>query len=148
MKKKDKIVQFNKSGNGNITSRISIPSKWLEKIGVTEEDKTVSTYQFDNGDILITKNFKMEGIMQEELIKEAYNFGIKAKEALKSQKKKDKINYYALNLLRETKNENIDVMHYLLELCLETNIGSEEFFLDIIKGNGLLVQSVVSGLMS
>lgn len=148
MKKKDKIVQFNKSGNGNITSRISIPGKWLEKIGVTGEDKTVSTYQFDNGDILITKNFKMEGIMQEELIKEAYNFGIKAKEALKTQKKKDKINYYALNLLRETKNENIDVMYYLLELCLETNIGSKEFFLDIIKGNGLLVQSVISGLMS
>lgn len=148
MEKKDKTIQFNRAGNGSITPRVSLPASWVEKLGVTEEDKKVSTYQFENGDILISKTFKKEGIMQEELLKEAYNFGVKAKENFIKQKKKGKINIFVLNILRETKNENIDVMNYILELCLELNINSEDFFIEIIKGNKDLAQAIIAGLMS
>lgn len=39
--KKDKIVQFHKSGSGNISTRLSIPASWLAEIGVTEKEKNV-----------------------------------------------------------------------------------------------------------
>ncbi|MDD7411263.1 hypothetical protein [Fusobacterium gastrosuis] len=39
--KKEKIVQFHKSGSGNISTRLSIPASWLAELGITEKEKKV-----------------------------------------------------------------------------------------------------------
>lgn len=39
--KKSKIVQFHKSGSGNISTRLSIPASWLAELGITEKEKKV-----------------------------------------------------------------------------------------------------------
>lgn len=148
MEKKDKSIQFSKSGNGAISPRISIPNSWVEKLGVTEDDKKVTTVQFSDGDILITKNFKQEGFMESKLMKEAYDFGLKAKNEFIKQNKKERIHFYSANILKENQIEKNNVMDYILNICLELHINSEDFFIDIMRGNKLLVQSMIAGLMS
>lgn len=148
MEKKDKTIQLSKSGKGNITPRVSLPESWVKKLGITEDDKKVTTIQFSDGDILITKNFKQEGIMKEKLLKEAYGFGVKVKEKFLKENKKARIHFYSANILQENQKEKNDVMYHLLNMCLEAGIESEDFFLDIIKGDKTLVQSIVAGLMS
>ncbi len=148
MEKKEKIIQFSKSGNGGTSPRISIPSSWIEKLGVTQDDKKVSTFQFENGDILISKNFNEEGIMKTKLMEEAYQFGVNAKTKFIKFNKQDKINFYSAHILQENQKEKNDVMFYILNMCLELDINSKNFFMDILFGDKQLVQSLVSGLMS
>lgn len=40
-KTKKKKVSFNKSGTGGITPKITLPSKWLERMGITEDEREV-----------------------------------------------------------------------------------------------------------
>ncbi len=40
-KVKKKKVSFNKSGTGGITPKITLPAKWLDKMGITEDDREV-----------------------------------------------------------------------------------------------------------
>lgn len=148
MEKKEKIIQFTKAGNGSITPRISLPASWVEKLGVTQENKNILTFQFENGDILISKTFKREGIMEEKLKEEAFNFGVKAKKILIEQNKNKKLNYYITNILKELKTEKLGVMYYILNLCLDSKIDSENFFMNIINGDKNLVTFILMGLMN
>ncbi|WP_294065205.1 hypothetical protein [uncultured Fusobacterium sp.] len=148
MEKKDKSIQFSKSGNGAISPRISIPNSWIEKLGVTEDDKKVTTVQFSNGDILITKDFNQGEIMKTKLMEEAYQFGVNAKTKFIKLNKKDKIHFYSAHILQENQKEKNDVIYYILNMCLDLNINSENFFIDILFGDKQLVQSLISGLMS
>lgn len=51
-------VSFNKSGGtakGNaITNRITIPTKWIKEMNITEDDRDVEL-KFENGKIIIEK---------------------------------------------------------------------------------------------
>lgn len=40
-KTKKKNVSFNKSGTGGITPKITLPKKWLDKMGITEDEREV-----------------------------------------------------------------------------------------------------------
>lgn len=57
-KEKIKKVSFNKSGTGGVTPKLTLPAKWLEDMGVTEEEREVKV-KYKTGDkgkrIIITK---------------------------------------------------------------------------------------------
>ena len=38
MEKRDLNISFYKAGNGGISTRINLPKKWVEKIGVSNEE--------------------------------------------------------------------------------------------------------------
>lgn len=56
-RKKAKVI-FNKSGGtaskGGITNRITIPTTWIRKMGITEEERNV-IIEFDGNTITIEK---------------------------------------------------------------------------------------------
>lgn len=58
MQKKIVKVIFNRSGgtagSGGITNRITIPTKWIKEMGITEEQKEVNI-SFDGEKIMIEK---------------------------------------------------------------------------------------------
>ena len=39
MEKRDLNISFYKAGNGGISTRINLPKKWVEKIGVSNEER-------------------------------------------------------------------------------------------------------------
>lgn len=58
MEEKRARVIFNKSGGtagkGGITNRITIPTKWIKEMGITEEQREVNI-SFDGEKIIIKK---------------------------------------------------------------------------------------------
>lgn len=58
MEEKRARVIFNKSGGtagkGGITNRITIPTKWIKEMGITEEQREVNI-SFDGEKIIIEK---------------------------------------------------------------------------------------------
>ena len=58
MEEKRARVIFNKSGGtagkGGITNRITIPTKWIKEMGITEEQREVNI-SFDGDKIMIEK---------------------------------------------------------------------------------------------
>ena len=41
MEKRDLNISFYKAGNGGISTRINLPKKWVEKIGVSNEERGI-----------------------------------------------------------------------------------------------------------
>lgn len=50
-------VNFNKSGSGSISGRITIPKEILELMDITEEDRDVIII-YKDGDLIIQKDIK------------------------------------------------------------------------------------------
>ena len=56
MEKRDVNISFYKAGNGGISNRITLPKKWVEKIGITPENRAVEiVLDEENNSILIKK---------------------------------------------------------------------------------------------
>lgn len=47
-------VMFNNDGKGNYTNKISLPKTWVERMGVTSEDREVIV-KFEDNKIIIEK---------------------------------------------------------------------------------------------
>lgn len=59
MKKRKLNIQFAKSGSGSRTTRITLPVSFIDKLGVTEDNREVNVI-YVNGKIIITKEeYKM-----------------------------------------------------------------------------------------
>ena len=56
MFKEIKSVNFNKSGSGGVSGRIILPLKWLEGLGISQENNKVSLEL--QGDKIIIKKVK------------------------------------------------------------------------------------------
>ena len=41
MEKRDLNISFYKAGNNGISTKMNLPKKWVEKLGVTPEDRAV-----------------------------------------------------------------------------------------------------------
>lgn len=54
MEKRLLNVSFGKSGNGGMSCRLSIPTKWIKEMQLTEEDREVEVI-FENNIITIKK---------------------------------------------------------------------------------------------
>lgn len=54
MFKKERTVNFNKSGSGSYTPRLSLPINWVRELGITKEDNKVSL-EFEGDKIIIKK---------------------------------------------------------------------------------------------
>ena len=54
-------ISFNKSGGtagkGGITTRVTLPKTWIDKLGITPDDREVNV-SFDGEKILITRQNK------------------------------------------------------------------------------------------
>lgn len=53
MEKRDLNISFYKAGNGGISTKMNLPKKWIEKMGITPEDRGVEVI-FDEEEQTIT----------------------------------------------------------------------------------------------
>lgn len=54
MEKRKLNISFTKSGQGNISTRIILPTSWIKEFGISQEDREVFVYKFDD-EIIIRK---------------------------------------------------------------------------------------------
>lgn len=47
-------ISFGKSGKGSVSCKLSVPTKWVKEMGLTEDDREVEV-MFDNNIITIKK---------------------------------------------------------------------------------------------
>lgn len=55
MEKRDVNISFYKAGNGGISNRITLPKKWVEKIGITPENRAVEIVLDEENDSIVIK---------------------------------------------------------------------------------------------
>lgn len=55
MEKRDVNISFYKAGNGGISNRITLPKKWVEKIGITPDNRAVEIILDKENDSIIIK---------------------------------------------------------------------------------------------
>lgn len=55
MEHRDLKVMFAKSGSGSITTRLAIPKKWANDMGLSPEEREVEVTYTDNKEIIIKK---------------------------------------------------------------------------------------------
>lgn len=112
MEKKKKNVIFNKSGSGNLTTKIAVPMSWLTQMGVSQEDKEVEII-FDGETIIIKKEFQ-EG----REMKNTIEFGKFLQEAMKKKNINNFNTAQKLKLKIEV-NKGFDALNDLMVLCLD-----------------------------
>ena len=56
-------VIFTRGGSGSITTKLAIPKSWMDKIGVTQEDREV-VLEFDGERILVRKMSKTDKLIE------------------------------------------------------------------------------------
>lgn len=54
MKKRKANIMFNKNGNGNLTTRISLPVPWIKDMGLSEANREV-VIEYEDEKITIKK---------------------------------------------------------------------------------------------
>ena len=55
MEKRNLNISFYKAGNGGISNRITLPKKWVEKIGITPDNRAVEIILDEENDSIIIK---------------------------------------------------------------------------------------------
>ncbi len=56
MDKRDLNISFGKSGAGNITPRLTLPKKWIDKMGISQENRQVEVeFNENTNEIIIRK---------------------------------------------------------------------------------------------
>lgn len=56
MKKRELNIAFYKSGSGSISTRITLPKKWIDEMGINPEERKVEVeYNEDTKEITIKK---------------------------------------------------------------------------------------------
>lgn len=55
MEKRDVNISFYKAGNGGTSNRITLPKKWVEKIGITPDNRAVEIILDEENDSIIIK---------------------------------------------------------------------------------------------
>ena len=55
LEKRDVNISFYKAGNGGISNRITLPKKWVEKIGITPDNRAVEIILDEENDSIIIK---------------------------------------------------------------------------------------------
>lgn len=53
MEKRDLNISFYKAGNGGISTKMNLPKKWIEKMGISQNDRGVEVI-FDEEKKIIT----------------------------------------------------------------------------------------------
>ena len=60
MEKRPLRIIFNKSGGSGMTTRLTLPKKWIDEMGITPEKREVNAI-FEDGKIIIQKTKKEQG---------------------------------------------------------------------------------------
>ena len=56
MEKRDLNISFGKSGAGNLTPRLTLPKKWIDKMNITPDERQVEVeFIEETGEIIIRK---------------------------------------------------------------------------------------------
>lgn len=73
MEKRKMKISYNRSGNGGLNPKISLPITFTRELGATEDDREVYIYQIGNKIIISKEDWKMEKALEiilEEIKKE------------------------------------------------------------------------------
>ena len=113
MEKRKINMMFQKGGSGSITTRIAIPKKWVDKIGVTQGEREV-IIEFDGERIVVRKMTDMERLIEridETIEKEQMKSGMSGTELVRVE----------INLTEEEKElfygiDKYDSEHYSWEI--------------------------------
>lgn len=71
MEKRNMNVIFTKGGSGSVTTKLNLPKTWVDKMGVTQEEREVIV-EFDGERITVRKMNEAEKLM-ERIDREIYN---------------------------------------------------------------------------
>ena len=63
MKKRQINMMFQKGGSGSVTTRLAIPKTWVDKMGVTQDEREVIV-EFDGERITVRKMNEMDRLME------------------------------------------------------------------------------------
>lgn len=63
MKTTDLKIQFNKSGSGSLTPRVTLPASWIEELNITSENREVIVTLLDDS-IVIRKSIPDAGTLE------------------------------------------------------------------------------------
>lgn len=55
MEKRDLNISFSKSGAGNFSPKITLPKKWTDKMGISQEKRQVEVFFNENTNEIIIK---------------------------------------------------------------------------------------------
>lgn len=77
MKKRKMKISYNRSGNGGLNPKISLPITFTRELGATEDDREVYIYQIGNQIIITKEEWKMEENKALEIILEEIKKEIK-----------------------------------------------------------------------
>lgn len=56
MEKRDLTISFSKSGAGNFSPKLTLPKKWTDKMGISQEERQVEVeFKEDTKEIIIRK---------------------------------------------------------------------------------------------
>ena len=65
MEQRELKVIFTKSGSGSISTKLSIPKKWVDKMGITQNEKGILA-EFVEDKIIISKKPEVNIIVKEK----------------------------------------------------------------------------------
>lgn len=63
MEKRQINMMFQKGGSGSVTTRLAIPKTWVDKMGVTQDEREVIV-EFDGERITVRKMNEMDRLME------------------------------------------------------------------------------------
>ena len=63
MEKRQINMMFQKGGSGSVTTRLAIPKSWVDKMGVTQDEREVIV-EFDGERITVRKMNEMDRLME------------------------------------------------------------------------------------
>lgn len=63
MEKRQINMMFQKGGSGSVTTRLAIPKTWVDKMGVTQDEREVIV-EFDGERIMVRKMNEMDRLME------------------------------------------------------------------------------------
>ena len=63
MEKRQINMMFQKGGSGSVTTRLAIPKSWVDKMGVTQDEREVIV-EFDGESIVVRKMNEMDRLME------------------------------------------------------------------------------------
>lgn len=63
MEKRQINMMFQKGGSGSVTTRLAIPKSWVDKMGVTQDEREVIV-EFDGERIVVRKMNEMDRLME------------------------------------------------------------------------------------
>ena len=145
MEQRDLKISFNKSGGtaskGGFTARVTIPTKWIKKLGISETSREIIATLVEDKIIIMKK----EQSDMEKQVNEAYELGKKLGNELQIAKKGNVIHDYVYKMSSMTK---YDAMDKLILICLQYSVDATVLIQNLKSDNttiSKLIAATING---